>query len=247
MPNVVPQHVAIVMDGNGRWALQRNLPRIAGHKAGVQSVRSILQRAVQLAIPVLSLFAFGQENWRRPPDEVNFLMNLFRLSLKREIKSLHKNNIKLRILGDRSRFSPSLLKVIEDCEEKTAQNSGLQLNLLVNYSGRWDIQHALEKIVRQFQQNILSPAEINVETIEQQLATAALPEPDLFIRTSGECRLSNFMLWQLAYTELYFTQTLWPDFRAEDFDQAIAAFNQRQRRFGYTGTQLQTQENSDLC
>ncbi len=239
MSNQIPHHVAIIMDGNGRWALQRHLPRVAGHKAGVESVREIVQISGEVGVEVLTLFAFGQENWRRPKEEVGFLMNLLLSTLKHEIKKLHKNNVCLKLIGDRSALNSELQKVISESEEKTANNTGLQLNLAVNYSGLWDINTAFKQIAKKIQQQEINLEDINDDLIFSHLATQHCPNPDLFIRTSGEYRISNFMLMQLAYTELYFCETLWPDFRRQDYEKALHAYSQRQRRFGYTGQQLQ--------
>jgi undecaprenyl diphosphate synthase len=221
------------MDGNGRWAKQRQLPRIAGHQSGVKTAKAIIQAAGNLHIPVLSLFAFGQENWRRPRPEVDFLMQLFLETLQKELADLHQNQVRFKVIGDLSTLSPALLQQIQQAERVTESNQGMQLLLAVNYSGRWDLLQAMQKIVR-------SPAsqEITSEVLEQHLVTAGIPEPDLLIRTSGEQRISNFYLWQLAYTELYFSDKLWPDFSEEDFTTALTDYAQRQRRFGYTNDQL---------
>ncbi len=230
-----PKHVAIIMDGNGRWAKLRNKPRVTGHKEGIKSVREIISVAAEHRINYLTLFAFGQENWRRPAEEVSFLMNLFTNTLKHEVKKLHKNGVRFRVIGDRSRFSQELNKIIAQSEQLTAHNTGLQLNLAVNYSGRWDILQAVQKLLQ------AGLTEINETHLEQQLATANLPDPDLFIRSSGECRLSNFMLWQLAYTEMVYSEVLWPDFKRQHFEEALQSYASRQRRFGYTSEQVATQ------
>lgn len=227
----LPRHIAIVMDGNGRWAKQRGLARSAGHRAGGDAAKSTIKACVELGVEALTLFAFGIENWKRPPKEVNYLMNLFFKNLQKS-DELHKQNIKLRIIGDYSRFSDKLIQRIEVSQELTENNTGLQLNAAINYSGRWDIVNAANKIAKKVSAGEITTADINEESFSQQLCLSDVPEPDLFIRTSGEQRLSNFLLWQLAYTELYFTDVLWPDFNKEELEKAIAAFGKRERRFG---------------
>lgn len=234
-----PRHIAIIMDGNGRWAQQRFLPRAVGHHAGVKSVRKIVEYCV--ANPdceVLSLFAFSSENWRRPETEVNLLMSLFLTTLQDEIDKLHKNNIRLRFIGDRTAFDTKLQQKMTEGEEKTKNNTALTLVIAANYGGRWDMTQACKIISQRVASGELSPCAINENVINEHLCLADLPEPDLFIRTGGEQRVSNFMLWQLAYTEFYFTQTLWPDFNQIALKQAIASFQTRQRRFGHTGEQI---------
>jgi undecaprenyl diphosphate synthase len=235
----VPQHIAIIMDGNGRWAKQRHQPRFMGHRAGVKAVENIVKHCAEVGVRVLSLFAFSSENWRRPSKEVSLLMELFALSLKQQAKRLHKNNIRLQIIGDISKFSTSLQKQITQAEELTANNSGLTINIAANYGGQWDITQAVQKVAEKVQSGQLKAAEITEELIAAELTTAAISDPDLFIRTGGEQRVSNFMLWQMAYTEFYFAETLWPDFDAEQLDKAILSFNQRERRFGKTSEQIQ--------
>lgn len=237
----LPRHIAIVMDGNGRWAKQRRLPRHAGHRAGVETVRKIVQLSAQQGISVLSLFAFSSENWQRPKQEVSLLMELFMTALEREIKDLHKNNIRLRFIGDREAFSDKLQKLIDKSEKLTEANTGLTLVIAANYGGHWDIVEAAKKLAWRVEQGTLQSQQIDSSLFEQQLCLADLPKPDLFIRTSGEKRISNFLLWQLAYTEMYFTETLWPDFNKEAFMQALEFFASRQRRFGRTGEQVETQ------
>lgn len=244
LQHTLPQHVAIVMDGNGRWAEQQYLPRIAGHKTGVESVREVVRIAAEKNIKILSLFAFGQDNWRRPADEVSFLMNLFLTSLRAEVKKLHKNNIHLQVIGDRSQFNHELQQAIEHAETLTRANTGLKLILAVNYSGQWDIVQASQKLAAAVATQQLIPTQITRELFQGYLSTAHIPEPDLFIRTSGEHRISNFMLWQLAYTELYFTETLWPNFREPDFEAALDAYGRRERRFGCTQAQLKQQSHA---
>lgn len=234
-----PKHVAIIMDGNGRWAKQRSLPRVAGHEAGAKSVEKIIQICIEKKVQVLTLFAFGLDNWGRPQDEVSFLMKLFLKTLKKQTKQLKKNNIKLRIIGDYSRFSAKLCTNIEVSQAMTASNTGLVLVIAANYSGRWDLLQATQKICAKVTKGELSSQQISYPHIQNELCLSDLPEPDLFIRTSGEQRISNFMLWQLAYTEFYFTDTLWPDFNQQVFDDALKAFAQRQRRYGLISEQLE--------
>ncbi len=235
----VPQHIAIIMDGNGRWAKQRRQPRFMGHRAGVKAVENIVKHCAELGVGALSLFAFSSENWRRPSKEVSLLMELFALSLKQQAKRLHKNNIRLQIVGDISKFSTSLQKQITQAEELTANNSGLIINIAANYGGQWDITQAVQKVAEKVQSGQLNATDITEELIAGELTTAAISDPDLFIRTGGEQRVSNFMLWQMAYTEFYFSETLWPDFDADQLDKAILSFNQRERRFGKTSEQIQ--------
>ncbi|MFW5426113.1 MAG: isoprenyl transferase [Methylophagaceae bacterium] len=235
----VPQHIAIIMDGNGRWAKQRRQPRFMGHRAGVKAVENIVKHCAELGVGVLSLFAFSSENWRRPNKEVSLLMELFALSLKQQAKRLHKNNIRLQIVGDISKFSTGLQKQITQAEELTANNSGLIINIAANYGGQWDITQAVQKVAEKVQSGQLNAADITEELIAGELTTASISDPDLFIRTGGEQRVSNFMLWQMAYTEFYFSETLWPDFDAEQLNKAILSFNQRERRFGKTSEQIQ--------
>lgn len=227
-PDNLPQHVAIIMDGNGRWALARKLSRTIGHRRGVEVVREIIGYCVNKKIPVLTLFAFGRENWKRPSKEVRNLFRIFFLVLRKEVNKLHQDNIKLRIIGERTGFNEILLNAITTAENLTANNTGLILNVAVNYSGRWDLLNAIAN---------LGP-EVSEESLSQRLSLGGLPEPDLFIRTGGVLRLSNFILWDLAYTELYFTDTLWPDFRVQDFETALSDFASRERRFGKTSEQL---------
>jgi len=236
--NTLPRHVAIIMDGNGRWAKQRLLPRVAGHKAGIESVREAVKGCAKRGIEVLSLFAFSSENWRRPQQEVSYLMSLFLMALEREVKNLHKQNIQLRIIGDRSHFESKLQQQMLKAEELTANNTGLKLIIAANYGGRWDILEACRQIAVDIEQGKLTSQSVSAELIQSKLSFADLPEPDLFIRTSGEHRISNFMLWQLAYTELYFTNVLWPDFNDEVLEKALEYFATRERRFGYISEQL---------
>lgn len=234
----IPRHIAIIMDGNGRWAKQRMQPRFMGHRAGVRAVEGIVKHCVASGVEVLSLFAFSSENWRRPGKEVSLLMELFSHALDNQVKRLHKNNIRLNIIGDTSRFSPSLQQQITAATSLTAANSGLVLNIAANYGGRWDITQSVQQIVAKIQAGELEAKQVDENLIADHLVTAALPEPDLFIRTGGEQRISNFLLWQLAYTELYFTDKLWPEFTAQDLDNAIESFASRERRFGRTSEQI---------
>jgi len=231
----IPQHIAVIMDGNGRWARKRFLPRIAGHKFGVDKVRELVKYCINLKVEYLTLFAFSSENWRRPSEEVSFLMALFMEALKREVVKLHQNNIKLVLIGDRSRFDPLLIAKIEESEQLTFNNTGLTLTIAANYGGRWDVLQAVNKM------QLTSPelaGNFTEENLTPFLSMHYAPEPDLFIRTGGEKRISNFILWQLAYTELFFTDTLWPDFDEDAFKQAIHSYQQRERRFGRTSEQV---------
>ncbi|MGR9105496.1 MAG: isoprenyl transferase [Gammaproteobacteria bacterium] len=238
--NDVPRHIAIVMDGNGRWAKKRILPRTAGHQAGVKAVEKVLKRCGELGVEVLTLFAFSSENWRRPEEEVNVLMELFVSTLEEQTHVLHENGIRLRFIGDKSAFSEKLQDEILSSEEKTKNNSRLTLVIAANYGGRWDMLQAVRKIAREVEEGVVSAASISQESISSRLSFPDLPEPDLFIRTGGEYRISNFLLWQLAYTELYFTDTLWPDFNEKSLDLSIEAYRRRQRRFGYTSEQIES-------
>lgn len=231
-PKLLPNHVAIIMDGNGRWAQQRNLPRIAGHEAGVEATHKVIEAALEKKIQVLTLFAFGIENWGRPPDEVNFLMQLFVKNLESQSQRFMDNNIQLRVIGDQQRLDRIVREKIHQVQQLTANNSGLKLIIAFNYSGRWDILQAFHKIMNQVELGTLASNQISFQHMHNALCLSDLPEPDLFIRTSGEQRLSNFLLWQLAYTELYFTEVLWPDFDAQAFEKALHTFASRQRRYG---------------
>ena len=233
-----PQHIAIIMDGNGRWAQTRGLPRTAGHKAGVTALRHVVTACVELNIPILTVFAFSSENWSRPVQEVQFLLSLFARFLQREIQRLYDENIRLRVIGDCSRFSPRLQALIHRAETLTANNTGLVLNIAANYGGRWDMLRATQRIAQQVLNQELNISEITEQEIEKHLCLSELPHPDLFIRTSGEERMSNFLLWQLAYSELYFTETYWPDFNKAELMLALCSYANRQRRFGLTADQL---------
>ncbi|WP_227814391.1 polyprenyl diphosphate synthase [Nitrogeniibacter aestuarii] len=236
----VPRHVAIIMDGNGRWARKRFMPRVAGHSRGVESVRKIITRCIERGVGYLTLFAFSSENWRRPADEVGFLMQLFMRSLKKEIARMHENGIRFRVIGDLSRFDEALVRMIRDAEAMTAGNTALELTIAANYGGRWDILQATNALIASG--DLDGP--VTEETLQPFLSMAFAPEPDLFVRTGGEKRISNFLLWQLAYTELYFTDTLWPDFDETAFDKALASFSDRERRFGRTSEQLSPEERA---
>ncbi|MDS4026700.1 MAG: isoprenyl transferase [Candidatus Contendobacter sp.] len=234
----LPRHVAIIMDGNGRWARQRSLMRTIGHREGAKTVRRVVKACGERGIEVLTLFAFSSENWRRPRPEVEVLMNLFLTTLRREIRRLHAANVRMRFIGDRSAFATALQDYIAQAEQRTAANTGLTLVVAANYGGRWDIAQASRRVAEEVAAGRLRTDEITVELLHRYTCLADLPEPDLFIRTGGEQRVSNFLLWQLAYTELYFTDRLWPDFDVQDLDAACAAFASRQRRFGRTSEQV---------
>ncbi|WP_027074442.1 isoprenyl transferase [Mannheimia granulomatis] len=231
-PQNMPRHVAIIMDGNGRWAKQKGKLRIFGHQNGVKAVRSAVSFAAKHQIKVLTLYAFSSENWSRPETEVSALMSLFMRALDSEVKKLHKNNIRLNIIGDKSAFSENLQKRIAESEKLTENNTGLILNIAANYGGYRDIVQAAQKVAAQVKKNQLTIEQITPELFQQQLSTGNQPEVDLLIRTSGEQRISNFLLWQIAYAELFFTPVLWPDFDDETFSQAILSYQQRERRFG---------------
>jgi len=238
-----PRHVAIIMDGNGRWARRRRLPRIAGHRRGAASVRATVRACAERGIEYLTLFAFSSENWRRPPEEVALLTKLFRTALEREVDELHANGVRLKVVGDTRRFDPKIRKLVERAEELTAQNRRLTLTIAANYGGRWDILQAMTRLLRERP----SLEEVGEELIAPYLAMSYAPEPDLFIRTGGEQRISNFLLWQLAYTELYFTETLWPDFDGAALDAAIASYRARERRFGRTSEQVEETKRPEVA
>lgn len=234
----VPRHIAIVMDGNGRWAERRGRPRAFGHRAGVQAVRKAIECCLRAGVEALTLFAFSSENWKRPATEVRALMDLFLRSLRREARELAENGVGLRFIGDRARFSPELQAQMASAEALAPQALKLTLNIAVNYGGRWDILEATRALAREVAAGQLQPEDIDQARFECHLSLAALPEPDLFIRTGGEARISNFLLWHLAYTELHFTDVLWPDFGEADFAAALAEYAARERRFGLTGAQV---------
>jgi undecaprenyl diphosphate synthase len=240
-PAVVPRHVAIIMDGNNRWAKKRLLPGIAGHKAGVDAVRAVIEVCVEAGVEVLTLFAFSSENWQRPAAEVGALMELFLAALRREARRLSENGICLRIIGDRSRFSPELQAAMHEAELQTAGQTGLLLQVAANYGGQWDIAQAVQRLAREVQAGHLRPDDISPQLLQSCLTTGDQPLPDLCIRTGGDHRISNFLLWQLAYAELYFTDLYWPDFKQGAMRQALADFASRQRRFGKTSEQVEAE------
>ncbi len=235
----VPSHVAVIMDGNGRWAKKRFMPRVAGHVKGVETVREMVRYCLEQGVRYLTLFAFSSENWRRPQEEVTLLMQLFVKALEQEVEKLHRNGVRLRIIGDMARFEPRLQALVAAAEAKTAENTRLDLTIAANYGGRWDIMQALNRLAAARPE---SQGHWQEGDLDPYLSMSYAPEPDLFIRTGGEQRISNFLLWQLAYTELYFTETLWPDFDQAAFAQAISSYQQRERRFGRTSEQLQPTE-----
>lgn len=234
----VPGHIAIIMDGNGRWATKRFLPRVAGHVKGVEAVRTIVEACALRGVSYLSIFAFSSENWRRPVEEVSLLMRLFVTALEREVGKMHANGIRLRVVGDLSRFDTKLQDVIARTERRTANNTRLTVTVCANYGGRWDIMQAMNKMLAAHPES----TSFSEDELTPYLAMAYAPEPDLFIRTGGEQRISNFLLWQLAYTELFFTDTYWPDFDAAALDSAISSYQNRERRFGRTSQQLVDQK-----
>jgi undecaprenyl diphosphate synthase len=231
----IPRHVAIILDGNGRWAKQRYLPRAAGHRRGLKAVRLIVRACIERGVDFLTLFAFSSENWRRPEEEVSFLMELFVMALEQEVGRLHKNGVRFKVIGDLSRFQPKLRRLVREAVARTANNKKLTLTIAANYGGRWDVLQAANRMLRDRPELAAGFGEAD---FAPYLALNYAPEPDLFIRTGGEQRISNFVLWQLAYTELYFTDTLWPDFDAAALDRAIISYQQRERRFGRTSEQL---------
>ncbi|WP_263264080.1 polyprenyl diphosphate synthase [Pseudomonas sp. RIT-PI-S] len=235
----VPRHVAIIMDGNNRWAKKRLLPGVAGHKAGVDAVRAVIEVCAEARVEVLTLFAFSSENWQRPAEEVGALMELFFTMLRREARRLDENNISLRIIGDRSRFHPELQAAMAEAEALTVGPGRFVLQIAANYGGQWDIAQAAQQLAREVQAGRLQPEEITPSMLQARLATGELPLPDLCIRTGGEHRISNFLLWQLAYAELYFSDLYWPDFKHEAMRVALADFASRQRRFGKTSEQVE--------
>jgi len=230
-----PIHVAIIMDGNGRWAKARNLPRTAGHKRGAESVKTVVRSAAEMGISYLTLYGFSSENWNRPLSEVNDLMGLLRFYLSSEIAYLQKNGVRLRVIGERERLDPDITSLIEEAEKKTADNSVITLVIALSYGGRAEIVCAARSLAEKVASGFLRPEDIDENSLEHHLFTADIPDPDLLIRTSGEKRISNFLLWQLAYAEFVFTDTLWPDFSKEDFAKAIDEFQGRERRYGSTG------------
>jgi undecaprenyl diphosphate synthase len=235
--DVVPRHVAIIMDGNGRWAKKRFLPRVAGHRRGVEAVRDVVKASIERGVEYLTLFAFSSENWRRPPEEVSFLMQLFLRSLEQEVEKLDANGIRFKVVGDLSPFDPRIVEHIRRGESLTRDNTRLTLTIAANYGGRWDILQAAERCREED-----PAAAISEERLARYLSMSYAPEPDLFIRTGGEQRVSNFLLWQLAYTELHFTDDLWPDFGVESLETAFASYRRRERRFGRTSEQMREGE-----
>ena len=228
----IPRHVCVIMDGNGRWAKKRLLPRVMGHKRGLTALENLAARCAELGVEYLTVFAFSTENWRRPEDEVSFLMKLFLQALGGKVAKMHQNTLRLKVIGNRSRFPAAIVEGIEAAERLTADNTGLTLTVAADYGGRWDILQAANRLIAE------GKSEITEDDLSQRLSLAEAPEPDLFIRTGGETRISNFMLWQMAYAEFYFTDALWPDFDAAEFDRAISSFRVRERRFGRTSEQL---------
>ena len=234
----IPAHIAIVMDGNGRWALQRNRPRSMGHNAGLKALRSVIEHCGKLGVRELTVFAFSSENWGRPESEVSRLMDLFMRALDRETRELNENNVRIRFIGDVGAFSSALQQKIHRAQAQTAGNTRMTFNVAVNYGGRWDIVQATRKLAEDCSRGLIKPEDINEELLAKQICLNQSKDPDLLIRTGGEMRISNFLLWQFAYTELHFTPTLWPDFGPECLDQAITFFQSRERRFGLTGEQV---------
>ncbi len=234
----IPEHIAIIMDGNGRWAKQRHMPRTYGHKKGVDATRRSISFFARAGVRHLTLFAFSSENWNRPEDEVSTLMGLFVTSLQKNTKELHANGIRIRFIGDRSAFSDKLVSQIEASETLTANNTQMTLNVAANYGGQWDIVQAVQQLAGQVEQKQLSADQITAQMLASRLSLADSPDPDLFIRTGGETRISNFLLWQLAYSELFFSDVLWPDFSEQEMQLALDNYAGRQRRFGKTGDQV---------
>ena len=239
-----PKHIIIIMDGNGRWAEQNGLLRSAGHKVGVKVLRNLIEHAVKLELTTITVYAFSRENWQRPKKEIELLLDLFISSLESEVKDLHENNIKLNFIGETDKFSKKLKKSMSESESLTSNNSKLTLNVALNYSGRWDIYNALLSIIDDMASKKITKNEINEELINKKLSLADYDEPDLLIRTGGERRLSNYLLWQIAYTEMYFTDILWPDFNVDQFDLALDWYAKRQRRFGRTSEQIGENKNA---
>lgn len=240
--NSVPRHVAIIMDGNGRWARNRNKERHSGHRAGVKSVRISVETAAERGVEYLTLFAFSSENWSRPEEEISSLMGLFVEALRREVAELHRNNVRLKFVGALEELKPGLRKKIAQAEAKTADNTGLHLNVAIAYGGRWDIVEASKSLARRVAAGSLQPDDISDEEFSASLQLHGMPDPDLLIRTGGEQRISNFLLWNLAYAELWFTDVLWPEFDQACFDEALSFYSHKQRRFGHTGEQVEAAE-----
>ena len=234
--SAIPRHIAVIMDGNGRWAKKRFLPRVMGHKRGLDALENMVKHCAELGVQYLTVFAFSTENWRRPEEEVSFLMGLFLQALQKQVRRLHDNNMRLKVIGSRERFNAEILKGIEAAEALTANNTGLTLSIAADYGGRWDILQAANQLIAE------GVTEITEEALSRYLMLGDAPEPDLFIRTGGETRISNFLLWQMAYAELYFTDTLWPDFNEKSLNEAIVSFQKRERRFGRTSEQLPVEQ-----
>ena len=234
----VPAHIAIIMDGNGRWAKRRNLPRAAGHKTGVKSVKDIVETCAQLGVKYLTLYTFSTENWKRPKDEVSTLMRLMVKSLQSETDELHTNNIRLNVIGNKDMLPDIVRKEMEEAIEKTKNNTKMTLNLALSYSGRWELIEAFKYISKQRAEGKISEEDINEKLISDHLSTAGMPDPDLLIRSGGEFRISNFLLWQIAYAEIYVTEVLWPEFRCDNLLDAIKNFQKRERRFGLVSEQI---------
>ena len=240
----IPKHIAIIMDGNGRWATKRFLPRVAGHVKGVEAVRGMVEACAKRGVSYLTLFAFSSENWRRPAEEVSLLMRLFVTALEKEVAKMHANNIRLKVVGDLTRFDVHLQQMIIAAEEKTANNQGLTVTICANYGGRWDIIQAMNRLQKDRIAAKLTEQDVTEDQLSAYLSMAYAPEPDLFIRTGGETRISNFLLWQLAYSEFYFTDTFWPDFDADALDISIQSYQNRERRFGRTSAQVTEQTST---
>lgn len=241
----LPRHVAVVMDGNGRWANKRHLPRAAGHKAGVNATRRLVENCVKNRIQSLTIFAFSSENWNRPREEVSALMSLFVSTIAAEVKKLHAKEVRVRFIGDRSRFANKLQKSIDESEQLTQSNNGLNLNIAANYGGRWDITNAMRVVASKIENGELTAAQVDEQSVSEQLSLYGQPDPDLFIRTGGEQRISNFLIWQSAYAELYFTDKLWPDFSDEDLELALEWYAGRERRYGKTGEQITAEQKTE--
>jgi undecaprenyl diphosphate synthase len=238
---VLPQHIAIIMDGNGRWARKRFLPRVAGHPAGVKSIHRVVNACLEYGIPYVTLFAFSSENWRRPQEEVSLLMQLFMKVLSSEVEEMRQKGIRLKLVGDRSRFQSELIRLIDESEAKTAHNTKLTLSIAANYGGKWDILQAVKSVAKQ---DISLLDQLDEALLSKHLSLSYAPDPDLFIRTGGERRMSNFLMWQTAYSELYFTDELWPDFNQQSLDTALESFATRERRFGQTSEQVSAQSGA---
>jgi undecaprenyl diphosphate synthase len=240
----IPHHVAIVMDGNGRWANKQFLPRTAGHREGVKAVRNTIEACAKSGIKVLTLFAFSSENWKRPKTEVVSLMDLFVSSLEKEVKKLNENGVRLNFIGDRTQFSQNLQDKIEESEQVTLSNDKFLLNIAANYGGRWDIVQACKRLCQKVQDKQLKIEDISEQVFASQLSTDSIPDPDLFIRTAGEQRISNFLIWQMAYTEFYYTDVFWPEFNEQQLHLALEQFSQRKRKFGLTQEQVEAKSSA---